>query len=372
MKTIGIVGGGQLGKMLADSAHKLGFKVIVLDPTPESPAGQVADEQIVGGFKDPEKIRELASKSDVVTFEIESADAETLFQLQRDGKEIHPSPETLSIIKDKFAQKKFLSERGISVADSLEVNSEDEARKAGESFGYLLKARFDAYDGRGNAFVKSELEINDAFHRLGAKNLYAEKRIDFEKEISAVASRGIKGEIKVFPIVETVHKNNICHEVIAPAQINEGVREKADKMAAKVLEVLEGVGVFGIEMFVTKAGEVLVNEIAPRVHNSGHHTIEANKTSQFEQHIRAVTGMDLGDTHMVVPSAVMINILGERNGKAIVAGSEILKELENVFMHIYGKVETKVLRKMGHITALGNTPEEALQKARKAKKHISI
>lgn len=374
MKTIGIVGGGQLGRMLVIAARKLGFKTVVLDPTPNSPAGLVADKQILGSFKDPKAIRELSLECDFMTFELESADADTLHELKKEGKEIHPSPETLLIIKDKFKQKKFLETHKIPVADSLEINSEEEAIEAGEKLGYpfLLKARFDAYDGRGNALVLSEEEIPDAFLKLGGKLLYAEKFVPFEKEISVVAARDIKGIVKVFPVVETVHKNNICHHVYAPARITSESKTKAEDLASCVMNAIDGVGVFGIEMFLTKDGEVFVNEIAPRVHNSGHHTIEANATSQFEQHIRAISGLELGETDLEVPASVMINILGERSGTARLEGLETVDEMPGVSVHIYGKVEIRPERKMGHITVVADTHEEALEKAIKARKQISI
>lgn len=371
---IGIVGGGQLGRMLTQAAKQMGFKVTVLDPTPNSPAGQVADAQIVKSFKDPAGIRELEALVDFMTFEIESANAEVLAELAQSNQWINPAPATLNLIKDKFGQKEFLAANNIPVADFAVVNSREEAIKAGEIFGYpfLLKARFDAYDGRGNALVKSPAEIDEALAKLKQNNLYAEKLVPFVKELAVVAARGVSGEVATYPVVETIHQNNICHLVIAPAPISAIARARAEKLAAEIMIHLKGVGVFCVEMFLTADDQVLVNEIAPRVHNSGHYTIEANATSQFAQHIRAITGQPLGPTNMVVPQAVMINILGERNGPAEVTGLDEAANLPGVAVHVYGKLETRLERKMGHITVVDEDHGRAYKLAEKVRKLINI
>lgn len=371
---IGIVGGGQLGRMLTDAAKKLGFSVTVIDPTPNSPAGQVADKQITAHFTDENAIRKLGEESDFLTFEIELANAKILDELSEQGLQINPSAKTLTLIKDKLEQKKILRKNGIPVTDFVGVETIDDIIIAGREFGYpfLLKARFDAYDGRGNALVKEEDQIEDAFSRLRGKNLYVEKFVPFMKELAINVARNNKNEILSYPVVETVHKNNICHIVTAPAPVKELVKEQAKKFGEETMKHLGGAGVFGIEMFLTEEGNVLLNEIAPRVHNSGHYTIEACKTSQFEQHIRAVTGMPLGSTDMIVPAAVMINILGERNGKAEPKGIEEAEAITGVKVHIYGKMETRIERKMGHLTAVANTVEEAMQNAKKARDLITI
>ncbi len=374
IQTIGIVGGGQLGRMLTDAAHKLGFKVAVLDPTPECPAASVADIHLMGSFKDKEKIIELAEMSDVITFEIESANAEALEELVQKGKAVHPSPKTLSIIKDKFEQKVFLREHGIAVADFAFIESENDCLKQAEIFGYpfLLKARFDAYDGRGNYVIRNKEDITPAFEKLKKSSLYAEKFIPFIKELAVVSARGMDGEIILFPVVETIHKNNICHIVRSPAPVDELVTARARELAQKVLSALSGVGVFAVEMFLSERGEVLVNEIAPRVHNSGHHTIEAFHISQFEAHIRAITGMPLVQPESLARAAVMINILGERTGPALFEGLMGLEKIPNANIHIYGKIETREERKMGHITVLAETLEDAEMNAVQARKYISI
>lgn len=372
-KRIGIVGGGQLGRMLTVPAKELGFTVNIIDPTPGSPAGQIADHEITADFKDKEAIRKLGNISDYLTFEIELADSKILQELEKKGLKINPSPKTLEIIRDKLKQKQFLKKSGIPIGDFMEVNSKKDILNAAKKFGYplLLKARFDAYDGRGNALIKNESEIKNAIDKLKGRKLYVEKFVPFTKELAIIAARSIKGKILTYPVVETIHKNNILHYLLSPAPVDEKIAKKAKDLAIKVMQHLNGAGVFGIEMFLTKDGEILINEIAPRVHNSGHHTIEANVTSQFEQHIRAISGMDLGSTEIISP-AVMINILGERNGKADPQGVEKAEKIPGVKVYIYGKLETKPERKMGHITALGNTVEEAYNKAIRAKKLITI
>lgn len=375
VKTIGIVGGGQLGRMLTEAAHNLGFRVIVLDPTENSPAAQVADEHIVGGFKDSEAIKKLASKVDVLTFEIESANAEALDELVAEGKKVFPEPKTLKIIKDKFEQKVFLRNAGIPVSDFALIESKDDIAKQGELFGYpfLLKTRFDAYDGRGNAVVADESGIDFAYEKLGGKSaLYAEKFVPFEKELAVVAARGQDGKVITYPVVETIHKNNICHIVISPAPVGDEIIEKAKTLASKVLDTLGGIGVFGIEMFLTKDADVLINEIAPRVHNSGHHTIEGFTMSQFEAHIRTVVGLPLPEPEKTAPYSVMVNILGERSGLAEPEGIEEAHALGNTKVHLYGKHETRPERKMGHLTVVGGDREETLVKALEARKKISI
>ncbi len=374
MKTIGIIGGGQLGRMLSQAAKRMGFGVAVLDPTPNAPASAFADKQILGSFKDEEKIRELAKESQVLTFEIELASSEALREFLEKGLAVHPSPVTLAIIKDKFGQKNFLKAAGIPVADFQKVDTVDDARLAGQKFGYpfMLKARFDAYDGRGNARINSPQEIDAAFLKLGGKDLYAEQWVPFTRELAVVAVRGAQSEIRTYPVVETIHKNNICHMVLAPAQVSEGVQSAARDLAMKVLAALKGVGVFGIEMFLLRSDQVLINEIAPRVHNSGHFTIEGSETSQFENHIRAITEMPLGSTAMKHPAAVMINILGDRTGAADPHGVEAALKIPGVAVHLYGKHETRPERKMGHITAIAGTLEKARENAEAARKLITI
>lgn len=361
--TLGIAGGGQLGRMLSQAARGLGLRTVVLDPTPLSPAGQVADEQLVGDYTDAAMLEELGRKCDVLTYEIESVNAGALARLAA-KMPVHPTPASLATIKDKLKQKQFLADRGIPVAPF----SEDGTLLG---YPYILKARSGGFDGRGNAYVGSEAELRAAVEKLKNAPAYAEKVVHFEKELAIVAARTTDGDIRVFPLVETVHKDHICHMVLCPAPVSAEVAKKAHDLAKRVLASFEGAGVFAIEMFLA-GGEVLVNEIAPRVHNSGHLTIEACRTSQFEQHVRAVAGLPLGDIELIAPAAVMVNILGERSGKAEAKGVKEAEALGGVYVHIYGKMETKPQRKMGHLTATAKSLAEAKAKAERARALISI
>lgn len=371
---IGIVGGGQLGKMLTQSAKKLGFFVTIIDPTPQSPAGQVADRQIIADYKDEKAILELGKVSDFITFEIELANAKALNDLIKKGVAINPSPVTLAIIRDKLKQKEFLTNNKIPTAKFIEVSSPKDVLEAGKKFGFpiMLKARTDAYDGHGNALIKNSIDIDKGLNKLKGRKLYVEKFVKFKKELAVMITRNIKKEIAIYPVVETLHKDNICDTVIAPAQISETVKNNAQKLAKKVISRLEGAGVFGIEMFLDTNNNVLVNEIAPRVHNSGHYTIEASMTSQFEQHIRAIANLPLGATDMIARFAVMKNILGGKNGIGEPIGLEKALKIPGVSIHIYGKMESRPQRKMGHITVIGNNIKECLLKANKARRMITI
>lgn len=374
IERIGIVGGGQLGRMLTTPAIQMGFSVTVLDPTPHCPASQVGATQIVGSLTDATDITKLAAVSDVLTFEIEHINTAILENLSKQKSSIHPSPQTLSLIKDKYQQNVFLKSKNIPVADFAHVESEANIATIAENFGYpiLLKSRFGGYDGRGNAVVRKKSDIQQAVKKLGSKDLYVEKYISFEKELSVIVARGRDGTVKAYPVVETIHKNNILHYVLSPAPISTTLQKKAQQLAISVVEKLTGAGVFGIEMFLTKEKKILINEIAPRVHNSGHFTIEACLTSQFAQHIRAITGLPLGETKMLPKAAVMINILGERSGKAQIPGLEKALKLPGVSIHLYGKNETRIERKMGHITVVGDNLLECLRLAKQARSLISI
>ena len=271
-------------------------------------------------------------------------------------------------------QKKFLQKAKIPTAKFIEVKSREDIIKAGAKFGYpmMLKARFDAYDGRGNAVIEKEEDIDQAMRKLEGRKLYVEAWVVFEKELAVMVARSTSGEIKSYPVVETVHRNNICHLVFAPAQVDDKIIKSAQRLAKNVMKSLGGAGVFGIEMFLTAKGQVLINELAPRVHNSGHYTIEGCTTSQFEQHIRAITGMPLGDTKLIHPAAVMINILGDRLGNALADGLHRAHKLPGTFVHIYGKHETKPERKMGHITVVADDINTAHKLALKARRFVKI
>ena len=297
-KILGIIGGGQLGMMLTEAAKSMPLdisKIIVLDPTENCPAVKVGAEQIVADFKDKSSIKELAERSDIITYEIESGDSTVLKSLESTC-EINPSPETLRIIQDKLTQKKFLNDNNILVAKFSEIPSRIELEAKINEFGFpvLLKTRRDAYDGRGNFKINSKEQISIALKAFEGKSLMVEEFIDFKMEVSVIAARSTTGEIKTFPVVENIHEDNILKMTIAPARISDEVSKKAEEIAHKTMEVLHGAGVFGIEMFVTSDDQLLINEIAPRVHNSGHHTLQSSKTSQFEQQLRLLLHNELG------------------------------------------------------------------------------
>jgi 5-(carboxyamino)imidazole ribonucleotide synthase len=365
-KILGIIGGGQLGMMIAEAAKKMPehiSKIIVIDPVENCPAAQVGAEQILADFKDKNAIISLAGKSDIITYEIESGDSEVLKSVEK-NTEINPSPETLSIIQDKFLQKSFLLKNNIPVPDFMEIKNIEEVQEGLKKFGYpaLLKSRRDAYDGRGNFKINSENEIQKAYDYFKGQKLLLEKYVPFKMEVSVIASRNTKGQIKTYPLVENIHQENILRETIAPARVSEKITKNAENIANMTMDVLKGAGVFGIEMFVTQDDEIVINEIAPRVHNSGHHTLQSSKTSQFEQHLRAILGLDLGDTTLECP-AVMYNILGSKSfeGKYI----PIDLSEHNVFLKMYGKEISKPSRKLGHINLVAKdneTIEQLLEK----------
>jgi len=351
---LGIIGGGQLGMMLTEAAKKMPehiSKVIVLDPNENCSASLVGAEQIVADFKDKDSIINLANQVDIITYEIESGDSDVLKSVENKA-EINPSPETLKTIQDKFLQKTFLQNHNIPVPEFINVENIEEVKEGLKKFGYpaLLKARRDAYDGKGNFKIDSENEIHTAYDYFKGQKLMLEKFVPFKMEVSVIASRNTKGEIKTYPLVENIHERNILRETIAPSRTSNEVSEKAGKIASNTMDVLKGAGVFGIEMFVTQNDEIVINEIAPRVHNSGHHTLQSSKTSQFEQHLRAILGLDLGSTELL-HNTIMYNILGNLDFQGEYKKIEISEK--NIFLKMYEKKVSKPLRKLGHLNIVG-------------------
>jgi len=374
-KTLGIIGGGQLGMMLTEAAQNLGdiSKIIVLDPTENCPAAKVGAQQIVADFKDEDAIKKLSELSDIITYEIESGNSDVLKKLE-ENTEINPSPDTLRIIQDKLLQKQFLQKNGIAVAEFEKIENKEELNQMIDKMGLplLLKTRRDAYDGRGNYKINSKSEIDDALDLFSGKTLMVEKFVKFEKEVSVIAARNTKGEISTYPVVENIHENNILRTTIAPGRVSEIVRKEAEKIAEKTMEVLHGAGVFGIEMFVTSDDEILINEIAPRVHNSGHHTLQSCNTSQFEQHLRAILGMELGDSSIKTPT-IMYNILGPKTFQG--EYNVLFKKQDNIHLKMYGKLESKPQRKIGHVNVVdveNRGIEELLKQVEDLKKNLVI
>ena len=374
-KILGIIGGGQLGMMLTEAAKKMSeyiSDVIVLDPTKNCPAAKVGARQIVADFKDKNAIVELSLQSDIITYEIESGNSEVLESISS-GVTINPAPATLRIIQDKYLQKKFLRENNLPVPDFVEIGSLDDAIKNIKSFEYpvMLKARRDAYDGRGNFKIENLGEVKQAFEQFNGRPLMLEKVVDFQMEVSVIAARNTKGQIVTYPVVENIHEDNILKITIAPARVNKKISEEAESIAKKTMEVLHGAGVFGIEMFVTKDDKVLINEIAPRVHNSGHHTLQSSLTSQFEQHLRAILGLDLGKTDLL-HHTVMCNILGPKGFQGKYKTITIDQNV-GVYLKMYQKDEVKPQRKMGHFNIVDiNDTKDIQMLLRKAEEIKSL
>lgn len=374
---VGIVGGGQLCRMMGEEIARKGlpYGLVAIDPTPECPASPFLGRQIVADYKDFEAIKTLAEEADVVTYEIELANGLALGFVERQVP-VHPSPQTLLRIQDKYEQKTFLKNRGLPVPDFRPVETRQDVALVARDFGYpfMLKARTDSYDGRGNFVISREADIDEALRAFGGRELMAERYVDFFKEASVIAARSTTGEIRTYPLGENLHENNILRMTVVPARVDASAARRAEWIAAATLNALEGAGVFGIEMFLAD-GDILINEIAPRVHNSGHYTIEACQTSQFEQHLRAITGQPLGDTTLLHP-AVMINVLGDiHNGPYALEGADGVRAMPGAYLHWYDKKELsgQSPRKMGHITVLGDGDAgELIRKAECARSKLSF
>lgn len=366
---LGIIGGGQLGKIMSQKAKKMGFNVTILDPTPNCPAAQVSDRQIIGGFYDKEKLTQIVNESDVTTFELEHIDTSVLKELYDAGHNIHPSPYVMELIQNKYEQKKLLDEKGIPVPAYKDVKNDDDLASFG--FPVIQKAKLGGYDGKGVQMLKTPQDIQNC---IKAES-FIEELVDIDKELAIIVARNIEGEIKCYPVVEMLfdERVNICDSVMAPARVSKHIEQKAIDVSIDSIKALDGVGIFGVELFLTKKGEVLVNEIAPRPHNSGHYTVEACATSQFEQIIRAVTNLPLGSTKLISP-AVMVNLLGEEGyeGEPFIEGIHEALDIPELSFHFYGKSVTKPFRKMGHITVLDDDINKALEKANKAKNILKI
>ncbi|KAJ6883820.1 phosphoribosylaminoimidazole carboxylase [Populus alba x Populus x berolinensis] len=360
---VGVLGGGQLSRMLCQAASEMAIKVMVLDPLVNCPASSIAYDHMVGSFNDSATVQEFAKRCAVLTVDIEHVDVATMEKLEQQGVDCQPKASTIRIIQDKYLQKVHFSRQGIPLPDFMQIDDLEGAKWAGDLFGYplMLKSRRLAYDGRGNAVAKNEVELTSAVNALGgfAHDLYVEKWTPFVKELAVIVGRGRDNSISCYPVVETIHKENICHIVKAPAHVPWKIRKLAIDVAHKAVSSLEGAGVFAVELFLTKDGQILLNEVAPRPHNSGHHTIESCYTSQFEQHLRAVLGLPLGDPSMKTPAAIMYNLLGEDEGEP---GFQLAHQLigralnmQGAAVHWYDKPEMRKQRKMGHITIVGSS-----------------
>ncbi len=366
--TLGILGGGQLGRMFAFAAKRMGYRVITLDPTPDSPCGQVCDEQIIADYTDESALRKLAAASDVITYEFENIDAHAVEFIESLNKVVHPNSHVLRVSQDRLLEKKFLRDAGLGVTPFASVNSLSELEAAQESIGLpaVLKTVRGGYDGKGQAMVYDAAGAQAAFARLYRGHaLIWEKKVDFTKELSVVACRDQQGTTAVYPVSENVHVENILDIGMVPARISERAAKLAREMAESVGRSLGIVGTYCVEMFFVDDENILVNEIAPRPHNSGHYTIDAANCSQFEQQVRAICGLPLGEAGFIRPS-VMANILGDGKGNSLLGVSDALR-IPSLALHLYGKPIAAAKRKMGHFTVLGGTLEVALHRAQAAR-----
>ncbi|MBU5247197.1 MULTISPECIES: 5-(carboxyamino)imidazole ribonucleotide synthase [Bacillus] len=354
---IGIIGGGQLGKMMAVSAKQMGYKVAVVDPVKDSPCGQVADIEITASYNDREAIRKLAEISDIITYEFENIDYDALHWL-KDHAYLPQGSELLLITQNRETEKKAIQSAGCEVAPYRIVKTKDELKEAVQSLGLpaVLKTCRGGYDGKGQFVIKETSQIEEASALLEHGTCILESWVSFKMELSVIVVRSVNGEISTFPAAENIHHNNILFQSIVPARVEERIQEKADELAVKLADELNLVGPLAVEMFLTEGDELLVNELAPRPHNSGHYTLDLCETSQFEQHIRAVCGLPLGKTELLKPG-MMVNLLGDEV-KIPEEEPELLKEAK---LYVYGKHEIKKGRKMGHITFMKQPEDEWIQ-----------
>jgi 5-(carboxyamino)imidazole ribonucleotide synthase len=369
--TLGVLGGGQLGRMLIQSAIDFNLDVHVLDPDKNAPCQHLAKQFSVGSLTNEDTVYHFGKQCDLLTIEIENVSAEGLERLQKEGISVYPQPHIIRLIQDKREQKQFYRDNNIPTADFVLTESKQDLYTLEDRLPAVQKLGKAGYDGRGVQIIRTKADFDKGFDAPGL----VERLVDFEKEISVIVARNKAGEIQHFPVVELVFhpEHNLVEFLFAPADISEQIAQKAINIARQVIETLDMIGLLAVEMFVTKQGEVLVNEVAPRTHNSGHHTIEANYTSQFEQHLRAILNMPLGATTTKIPAA-MVNLLGEEGytGLAKYEGLEKVLAIEGVKVHLYGKKLTKPFRKMGHVTIIDEDINRLKEKARFVKETLKI
>ncbi len=362
---VGFVGGGQLARMAVYRTKKLGLSFVALDPDPHCGAASLVEELLVGSLHDEAKLRELAGKVDVLTYDIEHVGVETLSRLESEGVKVFPSPRILAVLQDKAEQKNLYVQHGLPVAPFVQKKA-SELTEA--DLPIVQKSRKGGYDGRGVAVLRS---LDQKQFLTG--DTFFEEYIPFERELAVMVARGQEGQTVVYPVVEMLFdpELNICDEVLAPARVSPELAQRASTLALEAVRAVEGVGVFGVELFLTREGKLLVNEMAPRPHNSGHYTMESCRVCQFENHLRAVCGLPLAEPGFFTP-AVMANLLGSGSGKTVVKGLEQALALEGFSLHLYGKDQCRPGRKMGHFTIIAATPEEALETCRRVKQYLKV
>jgi len=374
MARLGILGGGQLAKMTAQAASVLDVEVVIFARQADEPALKVTPHALIGDWADEAQLHDLAARCDVVTLESEFVAVAVLERLEEKGLRVVPSSATLAQVQDKFDQKRHMQAHGIEVPRFRRVRVATDVLDAAAEFGFpvIVKARREGYDGYGNALVQRAHDIPAALEKLQGRYLMVEAVVPFIREIAVIIARGADGEVRDYPVVETIQKNGICHIVRCPAPIDEASALAAIEMAKRAVEAIDGVGVFGVEMFELPGNEIVFNEIAPRPHNSGHYSIEGVITSQFENHVRAVMGWPLGDVAQIAPATAMINILGERSGTPNPDALRDVLATGGVHVHLYGKREVRPGRKMGHITVLGYSVDGAEKVARLALSRLKL
>jgi 5-(carboxyamino)imidazole ribonucleotide synthase len=368
IRTIGVIGGGQLGRMFALEAKRMGFEVVVLDPQEHSPCGQVADEQIVANYDDMEAIDRLGQRTDVVTYEFENIAIASVEYLEQHGYRVTPSSDVLRITQDRLLEKTFVRSSGIATTDFAEINRLDDLAQAGMSIGFpaILKTVRGGYDGKGQWRVTSLDEARAAFSAAKGAKLIYERVVPFVRELSIVATRDANDKIVCFAPGENTHDRGILTMTVAPARISDNSRSRARTIATTIGKKLGIVGTYCVELFLQANGDVLVNEIAPRPHNSGHYTIDVTQCSQYEQHVRAICDLPLVEPKML-SSAIMMNILGAGKGDHLTGEAELLSD-PSIVLHMYGKHHAIDRRKMGHFTMLVDGPidEPAIARAKAA------
>ena len=368
---IGVLGGGQLGRMMIQSAIDYNLDISILDPDENAPCAHLVKNFTVGKLTDEALVYQWGQQFDLITIEIENVSVAALKRLQNEGKKVYPQPEIIELIQDKRKQKTFYKANRIPTSDFVLTENAKDVAANKEMLPGVNKLGTEGYDGRGVQMIRTEADLKKAFDKPGL----LENLVDFEKELSVVVARNEKGEMNCFPVVELSYhpEQNLVEFLFAPAQISGKTEQKAYALAKDVIEKLDMVGLLAVEMFLTKEGDILVNEVAPRTHNSGHHTIEANLTSQFEQHLRAILNLPLGSTELVTPAA-MVNLLGEDGftGNARYEGMETCMAMKGVYVHLYGKKLTKPFRKMGHVTITDDSIESLKVKARKVKETLKV
>ncbi|MEY4938752.1 MAG: hypothetical protein RIQ93_487 [Verrucomicrobiota bacterium] len=359
---LGIIGGGQLARMTALAAAPLGCEVRFLAQDSQCPAAWLAPRLIVGEWRNRKTLRKFAGQVDVITIENEFVSATELRRLEDSGHQVFPTAASVAAVQDKLVQKETLTAAGLPLAAYRAVSTIGHVVAAGNKLGWplVLKTRRDGYDGKGNFTLHTPADVPRGWAELGAsRGMLVEAFWPFHKELAVIVTRGRRGEMACYPVAETIQRNHVCHEVRAPADIPASVAARATEIAQCAVTAVGGIGSFGVEMFLGASGEIAINELAPRVHNSGHYTIEACVCSQFENHVRAVMGWPLGSTGLIAPAAVMINLLGSHPGAGRAFGLDAALRVPGARVHLYGKPASGAGRKMGHVTALGATLHEA-------------